>query len=49
MFESETFGPCLVRNLKWEEGAAMAPSDPPPSPSVAMPLSFNFDINEGWR
>ena len=27
MFETETFGPCLVRKLKW---GAHGPSDPPP-------------------
>ena len=35
MFETETFGPCLVRKLKWGEGGGgMDPLAPP----VATPL-----------
>ena len=40
MFETETFGPYLVRKLKWEGFMApLAPPPPPPArPPVAMPL-----------
>ena len=37
MFETETFGTCLLRKLKWGGGGAPPPLPPPP---VATPLVF---------
>ena len=35
MFETETFGPCLVWNLNWRRGGAWPPGLP-----AAAPLSY---------